>query len=127
MYDIQGQITRCFTYLLQGLINQAKQIIIVSGAASLPPEETEPLILLALAIIDYNENKIEDALGRLKRIIHINPESPPEIWLAIGICYSKLSNLPKAKFALEHVLSVDPNNSMALTSLGVVELQINFY
>lgn len=32
---------------------------------------------------------------------------PIDIWLAIGICYFKLRNLPKAKFAMEHVLSVD--------------------
>jgi tetratricopeptide (TPR) repeat protein len=93
----------------------------------LPLDETEPLFLLALAIIDYNENKIEDALGKLKKIIFLNPLSPADIWLAIGICYSKLNNLPKAKFALEHVLKLQPNNSMALTSLGIVELQINFY
>jgi hypothetical protein len=37
-----------------------------------------------------------------------------------------LNNLPKAKFALEYALELQPNNSMALTSLGIVELQINF-
>ena len=43
------------------------------GAASLPLEETEPLFLLAFAIIEYNENKIEEALGRLKKIVYLNP------------------------------------------------------
>jgi tetratricopeptide (TPR) repeat protein len=43
--------------------------------------------------------------------------------LAIGICYFKLGNISKAKFALEHVVELDPNNAMALTSLGIVELQ----
>ena len=93
----------------------------------MPLQESEPLIFLALAIIDYNENKIDDALANLKKIININPESPAEIWLAIGICYSKLNNLPKAKFSIEYALKLNPNNSMALTSLGIVELQINFY
>ena len=82
--------------------------------------------MLAFAIIEYNENKIEEALGRLKKIVYLNPYSPAEIWLAIGVCYSKLNNLPKAKFALEYALELQPNNSRALTSLGIVELQINF-
>ena len=42
--------------------------------------------------------------------------------MAIGICYFKLNNLPKAKFALEYVIENDPVNSMALTALGVTEL-----
>jgi len=58
----------------------------------------------------------------LKKIIEINPNSPLDIWMAIGICYFKLNNLPKAKFALEYVIENDPVNSMALTALGVTEL-----
>jgi len=42
--------------------------------------------------------------------------------MALGICFFKLNNLPKAKFCLEFVLEGDPENSMALTALGVTEL-----
>lgn len=59
-------------------------------------------------------------------MINLNPKSPPDIWLGIGICYFKLNQLPKAKFAFEHVLKLDANNSMALTALGITELKINF-
>jgi len=45
-----------------------------------------------------------------------------DIWLGIGIIYFKLDNFIKAKFALEHVVAVEPNNSMALTALGIVEI-----
>ena len=79
----------------------------MSGASILPPEKTEPLVLLAMAIISYNEKGPKDALPFLKKMAELNPlGSPPEIWLAIGICYFKMRNLAKSKFALEHVLSI---------------------
>jgi RNA polymerase-associated protein CTR9 len=61
----------------------------------------------------------------LKKLVDINPLVPSDIWLAIGICYFKLNNLVKAKFSLEYVLEIDPENSMALTSLGITELYLN--
>jgi len=45
--------------------------------------------------------------------------------MAIGICYFKLNNIPKAKFALDYVLEIDPQNAMAMTALGVTELLIS--
>lgn len=83
-------------------------------------------MLLAWAIITYNEGNILAALQHLKKIVDLNPRSPPDVWLGIGICFFKLNNLAKAKFALEHVLQLDPKNAMAMTALGVTELQINF-
>lgn len=50
---------------------------------------------------------------------------PAEIWVGIGICYFKLMNFIKAKFAFEHALEIDPQNPMALTSLGITEIAIN--
>jgi hypothetical protein len=61
----------------------------------------------------------------LKKVVLLNPVCPLDIWLAIGICHSKLKNFVKSKFAFEYVLDKDPKNSMALTSLGIVEIQIN--
>lgn len=78
--------------------------------------------MLASAIIAFNEGNIHSALHSLKKMVDLNPRSPPEVWLGIGICYFKLNNLVKAKFALEHVLELDPDNSMALTALGITEL-----
>jgi tetratricopeptide (TPR) repeat protein len=89
------------------------------------PEEQEPLIVIANAIVAYNEGNISEALKHLKTVVELNPNSPLEIWMAIGICYFHLNNLPKAKFALEHVIENDPENAMALTALGITELQLN--
>jgi RNA polymerase-associated protein CTR9 len=76
-------------------------------------------------MVNYNDGRIQDCLQGLKKIVSMNPNCPLDIWLAIGICHFKLKNLPKAKFALEHVIQHDPQNSMALTALGITELQIN--
>jgi len=108
-------------------LHRAKQALGVGAAATgIPEEQQEPLVLLARAIIAYNEGHIPTALQHLKKMVDLNPRSPPDVWLGIGICYFKLKNSAKAKFALEHVLMLDPQNSMAMTALGVTELQISF-
>lgn len=128
MIDFQGQITRCFIFLMKGELNQARRHVdgcFQSGEkGGSHPEMQEPLLLIAQAILCYNEGKVADALQALKKLVCLNPLVPADIWLAIGICYFKLNVLPKAKFAIEHVLDLDPQNSMALTSLGIIELQI---
>lgn len=121
MFDFQGQITRCFIHLMQGQLGQAKHLVQQDQEEG----RTEPLVVIAQAIIDFNEGKVAEALACLKKVVELNPNVPLDIWMAIGICYFKLGNLPKAKFALEFVLEHDPENAMALTSLGVTELQIN--
>lgn len=83
------------------------------------------MCLIAKAIIEFNEGHIQAALDSLKKVIDQNPYSPVDIWCAIGILYFKLNNLPKAKFALEHVLSVDKENSMALTALAITKIHVN--
>jgi tetratricopeptide (TPR) repeat protein len=66
-----------------------------------------------------------NALNHLKKVIKINPNSPVDIWLGIGIIYFKMNNFIKAKFSLEHVIHLEPKNSMALTALGITEIQLN--
>ena len=105
------------------MLEAAKSALEVgAGAIGSPEEQQEPLSMLALAIIAYNEGNIPAALHNLKMMVDLNPRSPPEVWLGIGICYFKLNNLVKAKFALQHVLELDPDNSMAMTALGITEL-----
>ena len=104
-------------HLMDGEFTEAKQKLMSSGDS--------PLALIAQAMIDFNEYRVLEALQGFKKIVNLNPNCPMDIWLAIGICYFKLKNLPKAKFALEHVIHNDPCNSMALTSLGIVELLLN--
>ena len=64
----------------------------------------EPLVHIILAFISYSEGNINETLINLKKVVEINPNCPLDIWMGIGICYYKLNNLPKAKFALEHVV-----------------------
>lgn len=54
-----------------------------------------------------------------------NPRSPSDIWFAIGLCYFRLGNLPKAKLSMDKTVEEDPGNSMALTSLGIIEIAAN--
>ena len=65
------------------------------------------------------------SLENLKNLIEINPLCPSDIWLALGVCYFKLNNFLKAKFSFEHTLEIDPDNSMALTCLGITEILLN--
>lgn len=118
-YDIQTQISQCFVTLFDGQIKSSKtNIETVMGEAE-NNKQQEPLCLIAKAIIDFNEGNLQAALDNLKRVIDQNPCAPVDIWCAVGILYFKLHNLPKAKFALEHVLSLDKDNSMALTALAI--------
>lgn len=83
--------------------------------------------MLAQAIIAYNEKGPKEALFYMKKVVEVSgANTPPDIWVSIGILHFKLKNLPKAKFALEHVLNLQPDNPMAITCLAIVEMQINF-
>ena len=61
----------------------------------------------------------------MKKVVEYNPSCPADVWLGIGICYFKLSCFIKAKFALEHVISIEPENAMAFTALGITLIQLN--
>lgn len=50
-----------------------------------------------------------------------NPKVPSDIWYALGLCYYRCGNLPKAKLSFEKTLELDSNNAMAWTSLGILE------
>ena len=84
----------------------------------------EALIHIATAILHFNDGRLQSALDNLKRVVYINPNCPCDIWLGIGILHFKLKNYIKAKYSLEHVLELDPNNATALTALGITEIQL---
>lgn len=54
-----------------------------------------------------------------------NPRCPSDIWFGIGLCYYRLGNLPKAKLSMDKTIELDPQNSMALTALGIIEIASN--
>lgn len=51
-----------------------------------------------------------------------NPRAPSDMWFALGFCYYRTGNLPKARLSFEKTLELDSRNAMALTSLGILEL-----
>ena len=77
------------------------------------------------AIIDFNKGLVKESLKALKEMVNENPRSPPDIWFAIGLCYFRMNNLVKAKLSFDKTVELDPQNSMALVSLGVVQIKSN--
>jgi RNA polymerase-associated protein CTR9 len=83
------------------------------------------LCSLARAIIEFNKGHVKESLVQLKTMVKENPRAPSDIWFAIGLCYFRLGNLPKAKLSMDRTIQDDPHNSMALTALGVIEIAAN--
>lgn len=75
--------------------------------------------------MEFNRGNIKESLNALKEMIHENPRSPPDIWFAIGLCHFRLGKLQKAKFSFDKTIELDPENSMALISLGIVDIKQN--
>lgn len=53
----------------------------------------------------------------------MNPRSPPSIWFGLGLCYYRLGNMIKAKFAFQRVLEMEPNHIMANNALAIMLTQ----
>ena len=81
--------------------------------------------MLARAIIEFNRGHIKESLSFLKQMVNDNPRAPSDIWFAIGLCYYRLGNLPKAKLSMDKTIELDPENSMALVSIGIIEIASN--
>lgn len=58
---------------------------------------------------------------QLRQLINDNPHAPSDIWFALGLCYYRVGNIPKARLSFEKTLELEPENAMALVSLGIVE------
>jgi len=83
------------------------------------------LCLVAKAIIEFNKGHYKESLSHLKEIISKNPKSPSDIWYAMALCYHRLGNYPKAKIGFQKTLEIESAHSMALVSLGIVEITLN--
>lgn len=59
MFDVQGYITRCFAFLITGQVRQAQKTLTEE-------ENDEPLVLIAQAIISFNDGRVQGALQLLK-------------------------------------------------------------
>lgn len=121
-------ISMCFYHIAQGQSKAAEEVLKAAKNQVNQDEATirnKPLMLLVRAIIDYNKGNVKESLASLKEMVMENPHSPPDIWFAIGLCHLNLGDLTRAKFSFEKTISLDPKNSMALTSLGIIELKKN--
>ena len=58
----------------------------------------------------------------VRNIILANPLAPSDMWFALGLCYYRTGNIPKAKLSFDKTLELDGENSMALASLGIIEM-----
>jgi tetratricopeptide (TPR) repeat protein len=72
--------------------------------------------------IDFNKGNYKECLNQLRQLIKGNPKAPSDIWFALGLCYYRTHNLPKARLSFEKTLELDGKNAMALASLGIVEI-----
>lgn len=81
--------------------------------------------MLARAIIEFNRGHLKESLQFLKQLIMENPRAPSDIWFAMGLCYYRLGNFPKAKLSFDRTIELDPENSMALVSLGILSITQN--
>ena len=77
---------------------------------------------LARVIMEFAKGHIKDSLSYLKQMVQDNPRCPSDIWFGIGLCYYRLGNLPKAKLSMDKTIELDPQNSMALTAVGIIEI-----
>ncbi len=80
-----------------------------------------PLILVLQSLVDFGKGNYQECLKHLKQVISLNPRSPPTIWLGIGLCYYRLGNLTKAKFAFQRVVDYEPGNSLANNALVIID------
>ena len=75
--------------------------------------------------MEFAKGHIKDSLSYLKQMVQDNPRCPSDIWFGIGLCYYRLGNLPKAKLSMDKTIELDPQNSMALTAVGIIEITSN--
>ena len=137
--DPNNLISMCFYVITAGQLKQAQtycetceqqlksQVSAVKYASqpagqSASASHVKALCMLARAIIEFNKGHIKESLGFLKQMVNDNPRAPSDIWFAIGLCYYRLGNLPKAKLSMDKTIELDPENSMALVSIGIIEI-----
>ena len=73
-------------------------------------------------MIEFARGHFKESLTHLKQMVADNPRCPSDIWFGIGLCYYRMGNMPKAKLSMDKTLELDPDNSMALTALGIIEI-----
>jgi len=114
-------ITKCFWALSQGQIQQSQQQIEHFSHNNY----SNPVSKIMKGLIEFSKGEYHSALELFKSIQQQNPLANPQIRFAIGLCYFRLGNLEKARFAFERTIDLDHENSLAFVALAIVELQTN--
>lgn len=94
----------------------------LKNSAEIEQQGLKALCSLAKAIIEFNKGNYKESLSLIRNIIKANPYAPSDMWFALGLCYYRTGNIPKAKLSFDKTLELDQNNSMALASLGIIEM-----
>ncbi|CDW71106.1 rna polymerase-associated protein ctr9 homolog [Stylonychia lemnae] len=83
---------------------------------------SHPLVNVLKSIIEFNQGNYKESLKILKNILSNNPRSPNYIRYAIGLCYFRIGNIEKARFAFQRVIELEPDHEMAVISLAILEI-----
>lgn len=62
---------------------------------------------MARAIIEFNKGHYKESLVLIRNLILANPHAPSDIWFALGLCYYRTGNIPKAKLSFDKTLELD--------------------
>jgi Flp pilus assembly protein TadD len=86
----------------------------------LPADERE---IAQAAADDFNAHRYEDAAAKYKAIIAAYSDCL-YAWSNLGVVRFQEGHLEEARQALEHALTLQPNNAFDLSNLGIVYYQL---
>ena len=122
----------CFYEIAVGQLKQAlsycetcQQQLGYNNQVSANDTSLKALCMMARAIIEFNKGNFKASLASLKQMITANPKAPSDVWFALSLCYQRLEQYPKAKIGMKKVLELEPEHSMALVCLGILEIKMN--
>jgi tetratricopeptide (TPR) repeat protein len=123
-------ISKAFYEIAKGQLNSALsnckdfESQLISNSSDIEKQGLKALCSLARTIIEFNKGNYKGSLTEIRNLIKANPYAPSDVWFALGLCYYRTGNIPKAKLSFDKTLELDQNNSMALASLGIIEMVI---
>ena len=119
MYDSDHLLSRAYFCLLDtDKLDQANhQFDFVLSTNSM-----NVAALVGKACISFNKKDYKSAMNHYKKALKINPNSPASVRLGMGLCFFKMSKIPKARLAFERALELDNMCVGALVGLAIIEL-----
>lgn len=121
-------ISKAFYEIAKGQLNSALinctdfENLNLKNSTDIEQQGLRALCSLAKAIIEFNKGNYKESLSLIRNMIKVNPYAPSDMWFALGLCYYRTGNIPKAKLSFDKTVELDQNNSMALASLGIIEM-----